>query len=326
MRFALAICLWFGSAAQFFAQTPTEPQFEGSLGAASYSGGYILSWANSHSRVTIYRPDAKAAYSNLTKDYAVWSVDSDGVSARASTNWRDSVEEGKIDLLDPAGKAVRTINTGTYCAQHMAFAPDHTLWTLGYDSTHADQLPSSPFVDDFNVVHHYARTGEELNQFLPWSQIAGDYNALTSLQLCLGGKSLFVNADRIGFYSQLKNGHGTWVEISTNGNLMRKLDLGDFEVLSYSPLAMTASGNVYARIFKNRQFDGWAVLDRSTDSWRKVTGFPKGTIIGSDGDDVIFAERDRPWTILHRISSAALRVEPTSAPSRQQVAVALPHE
>ncbi len=288
------------------AQTSGDLQYEIALGPASYSGGYILNWdAPAYTHVSIYSPDTKLRYSKNLRDgkdrYCdVWAVDSDGTVARGCGK-----REGQIELLDRAGEPVQTIRTGAYFSQHMVFAPDHTLWTVGYD------VQSESRGEDFAVVRHYRRNGEEISRSLPWSQIAGDYNVYTSLQLCLGGKRIYAANDRIGFWAVLHKGHGSWIEISPAGSLLGKYDLGRFRVIEYWPVTMTASGSVYAKIFKDSRFSGWAVLDRSKGGqWRDVKGYPKGAIIGSNGEDLVFSEHDGPWTVLHTVSSGLLQIEP----------------
>ena len=289
------------------AQTPPDPRYEGTLGSATYSGGYVLDWDSpAYTRVSIYGPETKLTYSknlqNAKDVYCnVWAVDSNGNAARACER-----REGQIELLDRAGELVQTIGTGSYFAQHIAFAPDHTFWTIGYELNYESRG------EDFDVVHHYRRNGEEISRSLPWSQIAGDYNAYTSLPLTLGGKKIYTANDRIGFWTVLQEGHGSWVEISPAGTLLGKYDLGRFRVREYCPVTMTAGGSVYAKIFKESRFSGWAVLDRSKGQWREVKGYPKGTIIGSDGESLVFSEQKGPWTVLHTVSSGSLRVEPVS--------------
>ena len=293
---------------QCSAQTQADPQYEGSLWPSFYSGGYVLNWdAPAYTQVSIYSPETKISYSCALKGdegrfYGVWAIDSDGVAARAYRSKGNP--GGQIELLDRGGKPVQSIITGSYLAQHIAFAPDHTLWTVGYETRYESRT------EDFNVVRHYARNGDKISEGLPWLEIAGDYNAYTSLQLCLGDKQLYAGNDRIGFQTLLHEGRQSWIEISSHGTLLEKYDLGKFRELSYKPLTMTAGGDVYARILKEDQFDGWAVLDRSEGQWRRVRGYPKGTLIGSDGENVIFSERDGGWTVLHSIPSSSLQIEP----------------
>ena len=307
MRKVCPAILLLAIAIQCSAQTPADPQYEVLLGPASYSGGYVLDWdAPAYTQVSLYSPDTKIAYSCALKGaedrfYGVWAIDSDGFAARAYKSKGNRA--GKIELLDRLGKPLLSIMTGAYVSQHIAFAPDHTLWTIGYETNYESRA------EDFNVLHHYARNGDKISEALPWLQIAGDHNAYTSLQLCLGAQQLYAGNDRIGFRTLLHEARQSWIEISSNGTLLGNYDLGNSSELSYHPLTMTAGGSVYARILNAGRFDGWAVLDRSKGQWRKVRGYPKGTIIGSDGENIIFSRREGSWTVLHSISSASLQIE-----------------
>ncbi len=288
-------------------QTVPEPQFEGSLTVPKYEGGYVLDWdAPTYSKVTLYGPNTKSVYSlPITAErtlYGAWAADADGAAARA---YRDSQRRGKVDLLEVSGKVTRTVDTGSYIPTHVTFAWDHTIWTLGivYDNGAKDE--------EFKVLRHYARTGEQLGEALPWSQIAGENNRYTALQLIEGGRSLFSANDRIGFIAQVNRGRSKWIEVSFAGTLLGQYDLGSYGSTEpgFLPTAMTSSGQVCARVEQYRRFEGYAVLDRSTGMWRKVAGYPRGTLVGTDGDDLVFSQLDGGWTVLHRVASAALTVE-----------------
>jgi hypothetical protein len=311
----------FALAASSFSQVPGEPQFEGPLGPLSYSGGYILSWNSpEYTRITIYGPGTKLLYSaelreNQHLKYGVWAIDSDGIAARAYTISDGHREEGRIDLLDLAGKPINTIKTALFAPQALAFAPDHTIWTTGFDVNYEREYK------DFNVLHHYSRDGQEIGQALPWSQIARDYNAETSLQRGMGGNFLFATKDRVGFWSHLDDGHSTWIELSPAGVLLGKYHLGNYRVLCYEPMAISASGAVYARIYREDRFDGWAVLDRIKGEWHKLSGYPKGTLIGSDEDNLLFSQHKDGWTVIHSVASSSLKLapdEPQAAAASQQ--------
>jgi hypothetical protein len=292
-------------------QAAATVPYESLPGVALYSNGYLLSWNNpKFTEITFYGRDAQPIYS-VKEDkrgiYPVaWAVDSDGLAAGVYE--RRPVWEGCIELRNSTGKLIRTIDTGTYIPQHVVFVQDHTLWTIGYiagnDGTKGD----------FNVLHHYARTGQELGEGLPWSQIAGDHNSYTALQPIIGGRWMYAANDRIGFRASLYHGRGTWIEIGLSGALLGKYDLRKYGQDEngepyYEPVAMTADGSVYAAIYKDDRFDGWATLDRTKDAWHKVTGYPKGRIIGSDGDSLVFSKGDGAWTVLQFVASGSLRVE-----------------
>ena len=299
--FSLAIAIPCAS------QVPDDPQYVGSLIVPAYYGGYILDWDGPmHTKVTVYNSDTKPAYSAPSHGpgdirYLVWAIDPDGTGARAYQVRVPHDLEGRIDLLDSAGQPTLTVKTGSYLPQRLAFAPDHTLWTVGYNDGYERRE------ENFPVIHHYARTGEALGKALPWSQIAGEVNAYTALQLIVGGRWLFASNDRLGFI-MLHSGYWTWIEVGYGGNLLGTYDLSRNGELN-EPIAITASNGVYARIWKDKRFNGWAVLDRAKGSWRRVTGFPKGRIIGSEGDNLIFARQDEGWTVLHSVSPGSLQTE-----------------
>lgn len=288
------------------AQTPATIRYEALPGAALYSGGYLFSWNSpKYTEITFYGRDAQPAYTVPEDKQGVyhigWAVDSDGVAAGAYES--RPLWEGRIDLLDASGKRIRTIDTGSYISQRIVFAPDHTLWTVGFIAGNDGSK------GDFNVLRHYARTGQELGETLRWSQIAGDHNSYTALQGLVGGKWLYAADDRIGLEALSNYERDAWIEVSYTGALLGKYDLAQTWDPVYAPVAMTASGAVYAAIYKDRNFDGWATLDRSEKAWRKVTGYPKGRIIGSDGENLVFSQRDGASTVLQFVPAGTLRVE-----------------
>ena len=266
----------------------TETQLEGSLVLSAYPGGYLLDWNHNGGRnAVIYGPDAKPLYTFSDLLRYVWTIDIDGVAARS--------HRGYIDLLDTAGKVDRTINTGSYNAQHLVFAPDHTLWTVGFVVGYEE------LADDFNVVRHYSRTGQELGEAIPWRSIQGDHNAYTALPAVLDGRRLFAASDRIGFLSNANSEQPKWIEVSFAGVLMGQYDLGKYVDPHFSPMAMTASGGVYGAIFRDRwSIEGYGVFDKADRTWHKVIGYPKARLIGADGDTLVFSKSKGGWTILYR--------------------------
>ncbi len=322
MRTAFPLFLLLTFVVGCAAQTPATLQYEALPGVAAYSSGYLFSWNNpQYTEITFYHRDSNPVYSVIEHKDGVyhvgWAVDSDGVAAgvyETRPHW-----EGRIDLFDASGKRIRTINTGSYIPQRVVFAPDHTLWTVSYEAGNDGSKK------DFNVLHHYARTGEELGQMLPWSQIAGDHNSYTALQPIVGSRWMYAADDRIGFEALSNYGNDTWIEVSYSGVLLGKYDLG--QAPCYEPLAMTATGAVYAAIYKDSQFDGWAALDRSHKAWHKVTGYPNGRIIGSDGENLVFSMREGASTILQFVPRGTLvRIEPRPAGADARLATIQPLE
>ncbi len=302
----LSIPLWFclTLAMRCSAQTPAAVQYESLPAAKVYDAGYLLSWDSpKYSQFTLYRLDAKPAYTVAEHKDGVyhwaWAVDSDGVTAGAYESRKTST--GRIDLFDPNGRLTLTIDTGAHIPEHVLFARDHTMWAISYTA-------GDDGSEDFDVLHHYSRTGQELGQALPWSRLESDHNSYTALQAILGARRLFSSDDRIAFVSHTHDGRSTWIEADSSGTFLEKYDLGRYGALSYMPVAMTASGSVYARIYKDQSFAGWATLDRSKAAWRKLAGYPKGQIIGSDGDNLVFSKDEGGWTVLSFVPSVSLHL------------------
>ena len=297
-------------------QTPAPVTYEGLRDAALYNYGYLITWDNPQFReMTLYGRDAKPAYTvEEHKDgiyHAGWAVDSDGVAAavyRVGQSWK-----GRIDLFDPSGKLTRTIDTGSYVSTHVVFAPDHTIWTAGYYA-HNDGS------QDFNVLHHYSRTGEELGHALHWSEIAGDHNSYTALQSLIGGRQLFVANDRIGFFVRSHYGQDTWVEVSFSGIVLGKYELAKSYELCDAPVAMTAGGSVYAAVYKDERFAGWAELDRSNHAWRELAGYPKGRIIGVEEENLVFSKREGATTVLQFVPTGSLTFDSAQQDTAELVA------
>lgn len=295
--------VWLALVPTCIAQTPVTAQYENLPGVAIYSNGFLLSWDSpQYTQVTLYRRDAKPGFSALERrddsSPIMWAVDSDGVVAGAYES--NHSMEGHIDLLDSFGNVTHTINTGSYIPQQLVFAPDHTIWTGGYNAANRG-------TQDFNVFHHYARTGEELGQALPWSQISGDFRHPV-IGTILGGTLLYVANDRIGWNAALHPGSRTWIEVTFSGVFLGKYDLKTADGLALFPVAMTSSGNAYAMIF-NSHYARFAVLDRSKGIWQKVVGDPGGSLIGSERDNLVFWNTDGAWTTLTFAPSSSLRVE-----------------
>ena len=259
----------------------------------TYEGGHVLGWdAPVFHTFTVYGADANPMYAlpQVGPDntsHVVWAVDTDGMAVRGYHDWQ---QQGRIDLLDATGKATRTIDTGSYYPTHLTFAPDHSIWAVGY------VYPYEPSAD-FNVVRHYARTGEKLGEAVPWSQIAADHNSYTALQPFDGARCLFSASDRIGFVTLASMGGDKWIEVTFSGELLGQYDLGSVGRKTFWPVAVTTDGGVYGRIYEDGSFAGYGLLDKSKAAWSKVTGYPNGKLIGADGDNLMFSRNNGAGTV-----------------------------
>lgn len=290
MRTFSLLWLCLAGALWSFGQTPETIRYENLPGVVLYSNGYLVSWDSPrYTEATFYSRDSKPIYSKPQREGSLaynngWAIDSDGVSAGVYTQRSPhaQAESGRLDILDASGNVKANVNTQSYIAQHVVFAQDHTLWTAGFLAGNDGSK------GDFDVLRHYSRGGEELGRALPWSQMAGNQNSYTALQLFHGGRQLYAAKDRIGFLSRSDN--DTWIEVSYSGDLLGIYGLGSASDKSYVPAAMTTDGSVYAMTYRNKQFDGWALLNRADKTWQSVSGLPQGKLIGSQGDKLVFAE------------------------------------
>jgi hypothetical protein len=302
MRIFLRISLCLACAVWSFGQTIETIRYENLPATVLYSNGYLVGWDSpNYTEATIYGRDSKLMYSKPEREGSLvysnaWAVDSDGVTAGIYT--RRQPWTGRLDLLDANGNVKASLNTESYLPQHVVFAPDHTLWTVGFIAGNDGSK------GDFNVLRHYSRSAQELGQALHWSQIAGNHNSYTALQPYIGGRQLYASNDRIGFLSRSDDGtnSSTWIEVSFSGELLGIYGSGNVADCIYIPAAMTANGSVYAMVYQNKQFEGWVALNRSEKTWQKVSGLPKGKLIGSQGEDLIFAQRDQNGATLQFVS------------------------
>jgi len=289
--------------ASLWGQESAELQFEGSLFAPQYESGYVVAHGDEgQHQITVYGPDAKPRYSADvfaagSPYYGAWVVDSDGVGARG---YRQHLQ-GHIDFVDLAGKVLRTIDTGSYEPTHLTFATDHSIWAVGFVDHYETNEP------DFHVVRHYSRSGEKLGESVPWTAIAGGFNAYTALQpTVLAGRRLFSSGDRIGFTSEVSYDKRIWIEVDFGGNLIRQYAFGSYDADYFVPTAMTASGGVYGRMYNAHEFKGYGILDRSKGTWRRLASHSQGSLIGADGEDLVFSRHDAGWTVLQRVAAASL--------------------
>lgn len=150
--------------------------------ALLYQSGHILAWDTPEFKTfAVYGMDAELVYRSDSHPFWASAADTDHVVARAYRHDRELL--GRVELWDGSGKLIRTIETGSYIPTCVVFAPDHTVWTVGFIE------PYDPNVD-FHVFRHYARSGEQLGEAVLWSQVEGSDNTLHRVA---AGRSLHQN-------------------------------------------------------------------------------------------------------------------------------------
>lgn len=304
MRVSL-LCL-FVLVSYALGQTTEEVRHEGSWSGPTFDGGYLLDWETHMSGAyTLYEPDGTQLYSTsplklgfTNTSFIGLAADSDGTVA-AIYYTHGPKPERAIVLIEPSGKRGLTIHAGAYVPTRICFADDHSIWTTGYEP---------PLKDDYFVFRRFSRDGKELEAFVPRSQVEPDENTFSFGELVGGGWTLRASKDRIGTYAYAGPWKQKWIEVSLSGNLIGQWEWDWDRSLSFDPSAFTVNNVLYARVFNYETPIGYAIFDRKTKTWKKVTGYPKGRLLGADGDDLVFSEEDGGWSILHRVPSGAVHI------------------
>jgi hypothetical protein len=210
------------------------------------------------------------------------AADTDGALAIA---WSEGTTVG-IDLHDRSGALVRTIQTSRYRVTHLAFAEDHSLWTLGWQMD-----PSNPYIpdrSDYMIVRKFLPSGEQSGAYLPRSLFP---RGLPPGEEPWQRHCITVAHDSVGFLvnSGMDSNKAEWVELDLNGKLTGRWRLDSF---SYDlTVALTSDGHV----FLNHGVPGTRnhallTLDRVSSTWQPVQSAPNGRLVSSDGDALIFAD------------------------------------
>lgn len=199
-------------------------------------------------------------------------MDSDGSIATAVEAYRPMT--GTISFFGRDGMPNGQIVTGEYIPSQVCFAPDRSIWTLGSE----ESQPSGERADYF-LLRHYSRGGGLLGQFLARSSFP---SAIDPGLAAMGLGAIRIADGRIGV--MLSNAgetrHNLWLELGLDGKELGRWTGSD---AAQMPRAMTASGAVYA------QGKGLYMLDRASGSWKPVPRSSNGSLLGADGDTLIFA-------------------------------------
>jgi len=274
-----------------FAAESREVYYQGFLVPQSivptFDKGYLLVY--DFEKIDVYAPDGSPLYSvsaevpnAKTANIQNAAADVDGTMAGAVYYARGRTRGGGIVLFDRFGKQTRFFDTGQYWPTQVCFAPDHTIWTLGWQGFEASREK-----DDYFILRNYSQDGQELGAFLPRSSFEpepvpiGPKTGLWQLRIVNG---------RIGalFYGSSPLGPGQksrpmqWVEVDLKGKVLGRWEVG----AELSPEAFTQSGALYTH-----SRDAVLMFDRSTKAWRRVAGTPPGFLLGAQGDSLVFEVR-----------------------------------
>lgn len=237
------------------------------------------------STLTIYAPDGHLAPYMPKQNGAVQSiaVDTDGTLAIA---WGSS-KVGGIDVRAPSGTLLRTIQTGRYRSTHVAFAEDHSIWSLGCQIDADD--PRRADRSDYMTVRKYLPNGQEAGAYVPRSLFPpGQEPGRESWQM---SNAITVTHDRVGLWVYSgKNGNQTeWVELDLNGNLSGRWKLDQFNY--DTRVAFTMDGHVFVQYYDSKaKAYPLYTLDRATSAWQPVEGSPSGRLNSADGNALVFSD------------------------------------
>ena len=225
--------------------------------------------------VSVYKPDGSLAMKVLRQaNSSVDNVDMD-VDGSVVAAISRSTSDGMIAIFSPDGSLMREIVTSPYIPSQLAFAPDHSIWVVGSLLPRSQSEPV-----DFALLRHYARSGELLGQFFPFSTLAENVSAN---QINVGLWRIRVTKNRIGMglSRHAPPGGSLWIEAGLDGK-----EIGHWEVpLGKHPAAMMDDGEIYA------VGGGLSVLDRTTGTWKPVPAAWNDNLLGADANSLVYALR-----------------------------------
>ncbi len=254
----------------------------------------------------LYRPDGRLALAGALTTHRSAALDSMAVDANGeiAISWQD-LKANKtcgFDLLNPSGELVRSVQTGLFEPNHIAFAPDGSLWIFGIEFT--PKAKAIKPLTNYDSLRHFGVDGKLLGTFLPRSQFVAGLEPANSIWQ---DSHIFIGEDRIGILAA--NG--------TTARMQEWMDVGfDGEVLGTYPLphdlnraAMVADGRVIAQSFYP---EVCLVLDRDARAWKAATlPLRERVVWGADDKHFLFLGRDESHYIV--TSMEATRIEATSA-------------
>lgn len=210
------------------------------------------------------------------------AVDTDGTLA---IGWWDEPNMG-IEYRDLSGNLIRSIDTGQYYPEHLAFGQDHSLWSFGWEQQAARPHAHA---QGYMTVRKYSADGQQAGAYLPRSLFPPGLEPSEA-----GGawqsRRITVTAQRVGVDAASGNtgNQREWVELDLNGNLIGRWRL-DPQSEVFPGVALTSDGQAYVQRHAARGSGQVFRLDRESSTWQAVTA-PAGQLYGADGDQLVFAE------------------------------------
>lgn len=270
-------------------QSTREVLTEAPVGAGPLPGFYkgYLYFIDPYDHVRLFSPDGHFVTRFTVQDHGEErgyiegvAIDSDGTIA---IGWGTRYGPYGIEIRNPSGDLIRSIDTGLFCADNVDFAADHSLWAFGRQraAPHA-QIDAR----DYPMLRHYSPDGKEIRAFLPRSLFPPGMPPGGPLR---HERRIFVMQDLIGIvaYSGKTGVEQEWMEVDLNGNVLGRWRL---DGMSFTAASITSDGQVYARRRdpKTQRDDIVVRLDREKSNWQALSVSTKGYFYGADGDQLVF--------------------------------------
>jgi hypothetical protein len=259
-----------------------------------FRAGYLMRFSYSFDPVVrVYAPDGHFAL-NIPiylpgADFA-WAqdvaVDTDGsFIIGASGTVHGNLRETRHGLVfdDPNGLQTKVIDTKDWSPDHVAIAPDHSIWVLGAAWSHP--YPAS---GDYMIVRNYSRTGELLGSYVPRSTFPKGLEP--------GGpgsaSALLASQDRIIVVAVSGNTSETreLIELDQDGKLLGRMP---WDKRGASNFALTADAHLYW--YGQRPEEGIDQIDVPASTSNKLA-VPAhvGYLMGADQNNLVFQVRGGP--------------------------------
>jgi len=207
---------------------------------------------------------------------------------------RPPIYSGGIAFLDRTGRQTRFIDTGVYETSGLCFAPDHSLWTFGWQR---DAEKKGELLTDYLMFRKYSPEGTQVGAYVSRSLFPAGLPPGSGFR---GLWSLRIANDRIGAraYSGNDGRKLEWIELDLEGHLLGHWPLGP----SRYTLGYTSDHTLYG--------SGWdielqkirlSVFNRKTSSWDSKeildAAYPDhddgvNILLGADADGLVFSGKD----------------------------------
>lgn len=220
------------------------------------------------------------------------AVDAEGNVAITAVLTTGRGSAGGIVILDPAGNRKRVLTTDRFRPTYVCFAPQGDLWVFGWQKDADD--PSREDRKDYAQVWRFSRDGREAGKYLPrsefpgWAAPFGPGRGFWRVQALQDRIGAFIYPNHSGLEPQ-------WIEMGVDGKLIGRWAIGE---MPNGGFAYTSDARLFSKAWReNGQVPMLRTFDRSTGAWVPIRHpenpeFARGLLLGSDGEDLVFAS---PW-------------------------------